>query len=238
MTGGGMKRPDTGSGEAGFTLIEVLAALALASLILVSLNLAMSGVRQSVDRARESLSSQAALSAAADIFAGDAARILKIRLRGSDAGAGYLFEGSARSMVYPMADRRGAARPGLYLVRLTVQETDGQTLLVRDRAPLTAGGEMDGEPGWTEPVTLLEGGFDIAFAYRAPGKGVRAWSETWSGAEAMPEQLRLTITDRATGRLRMPVLVQALRVDAEPECAAGGSGCGMASAAKPQEGKQ
>ena len=55
--------------------------------------------------------------------------------------------------------------------------------------------------------------------------GARGWSDGWSAAEAMPEQVRLTIGDRRTGRLRIPVLVQALQVDTEVDCAGPGRGC-------------
>jgi hypothetical protein len=44
----------------------------------------------------------------------------------------------------------------------------------------------------------------------------------------MPEQIRLTIEDSVTGRLRAPVIVQSLLVDAEVECAAVPAGCGDA----------
>ncbi len=44
----------------------------------------------------------------------------------------------------------------------------------------------------------------------------------------MPEQVRLTIEDQATGRLRVPVAVQSLLVDAEVECAADAARCGDA----------
>jgi len=53
--------------ESGFTLIEVLAALALASLVLVSLNLAMSAIERGVSKTQASLGRQSALGAAADI---------------------------------------------------------------------------------------------------------------------------------------------------------------------------
>ena len=73
-------------------------------------------------------------------------------------------------------------------------------------------------------MVLLEGPFDIAFAYRAQRSGARAWADGWSGAEAMPEQVRLTIADTGTDRLRIPVLVQSLQVDAEVDCASPAAG--------------
>jgi prepilin-type N-terminal cleavage/methylation domain-containing protein len=220
----------TGSagGQHGFTLVEVLAALAVASLILVSLNLASTSVRQAVGTTRQNLGSQAALSAAAGIFQKDAARIVKLRRPGEAETAAYVFEGSARQMVYPLSEQEGASQGGLYLVRLRALNAEGGAQLVRDRAPLLPGEAEDLERPWKDAVVLLEGPFDISFAYRAQRTGERAWNESWSAEGAMPEQVRLTIEDSATGRLRLPVIVQSLLVDAEAECAADPSRCGEA----------
>jgi hypothetical protein len=83
-------------------------------------------------------------------------------------------------------------------------------------------------------VTLLEGPFDISLAYRAPRTGNRLWSDSWPPGQAMPEQIRLTITDSLTGRLRVPIIVQALQIDAEVACAADATRCGGQSPAAAQ----
>jgi len=214
-------------GQNGFTLVEVLAALALASLVLVSLNLASSGVRQSVERTHRSLADQAALSAAIGIFQRDVQRIAKLR-RASGA-KGFMFEGNPRQVIYPASGHRGASQAGLYQVRLAVRDVKGGTQLIRDQMPMLPGGMAGEGQSWGDAVVLLEGPFDIGFSYRAPQTGGRAWQDSWSSTTAMPEQIRLTIEDRATGRLRVPVIVQPLQVDAEPECAADALRCGAAA---------
>ena len=212
----------SGESDAGFTLIEVLAALALSSLILVSLNLAMTTTRQGVEQTRQSMGSQAAISAAAHVVARDVARIARVRREGD---AGYLFEGSARQMIYPLAERQAAGAGNFFLVRLSVQDEGGLARLVRERAPFPPGEPPGPTASWGDAVVLLEGPFDISFAYRAQRTGERRWSETWPGTAGMPEQVRLTLEDRQTGRLRIPVLVQSLDIDAEVQCAADPSAC-------------
>lgn len=214
-----MKRRPPSRREAGFTLIEVLAGLVLASLILVSLNMAMSAVGKGTDRTRRSLGEQAEITAAVDIFSRDVARIAKIRRPAAPGEfAGYIFDGKSDSMVYPLREEAALSQPGLYLVRLSVRQKDGVATLLRERAPLPARGD-DSLPKWRDPVTLLSGPYDIAFAYRAQRSGERAWSDGWSASEAMPEQIRLTVTNRATDRLRVPGFVQSLAIDSEVDCA-------------------
>lgn len=222
--------------EAGFTLIEVLAGLVLASLILVSLNMAMSAVGKGTDHTRRSLGEQAELGSAVDIFGRDVARIAKIR-RPAKPGdfAGYVFDGRSDAIVYPLREEEGLTSPGLYLVRLSVQRKDGQTTLLRERAPLPAG-DTSALPQWRDGVALLTGPYDIEFAYRAQRSGQREWNGSWQAAETMPEQIRLTITNRATGRLRVPGFVQSLAIDSEVDCA--GNREARCGTAEPSEATQ
>ena len=226
-----MKPNLTSRCDAGFTLIEVLAGLVLASLILVSLNMAMSAVGKGTDRTRRSLGEQSEIGAAVDIFSRDVARIAKIRRPAPpDQFTGYVFDGGAYAMVYPLREQEALEEPGLYLVRLSVREKDGQATLLRERAPLPNGSNA-ALPQWRDPVVLLSGPFDIAFAYRAQRSGQREWSSSWKAAEVMPEQIRLTVTNNATGRLRVPGYVQSLAIDSEVDCAGNHEArCGTADA--------
>lgn len=218
--------PEEAGREAGFTLVEVLAALALASLIFVVLNQAMTTIERGVAASRGSLGDQDAVDAAARIFARDVARIAKIRRAGTGTQQGYLFEGTARQMIYPLAETEGLAAGGLYLVRLRLENARGEVQLIRERAPLLPGEELQVPGAWDDQVVLLEGRFDISFSYRAQNAGSRAWVDGWTGADAVPQQISLTIAEPGTGRLRIPVLVQSLLIDAEAQCAAAAVVCG------------
>jgi len=214
-----MRRAAARARQAGFTLIEVLAALVLASLVLVSLNMAMTAVGKGSDHTRRSLGEQSELGAAVDIFGRDVARISKIR-RPAKPGdfAGYVFDGRPDAIVYPLREEEGLTAPGLYLVRLSVKRKDGVSTLLRERAPLPAA-ETGALPQWRDPVVLLSGPYDVAFAYRAQRTGQREWNGSWQATETMPEQIRLTVTNRDTGRLRVPGFVQSLAIDSEVDCA-------------------
>lgn len=214
-----MRRASARPRQSGFTLVEVLAALVLSSLVLLSLNMAMSAVGKGSDHTRRSLGEQSELGAAIDIFSRDVARIAKIR-RPARPGdfAGYVFDGRTDSIIYPLREQEGLTEPGLYLVRLSVQRKNGTQTLLRERAPLAAA-DTGALPQWGDAVALLTGPYDIAFAYRAQRSGARDWSASWQASETMPEQIRLTITNRETDRLRVPGFVQALAIDSEVDCA-------------------
>lgn len=211
--------------QAGFTLIEVLAALAVSSLILVSLNLAMTTIRQGGDTARVRLANAATLSSAAQVFSNDVARIAMIRRNREDKAQGYVFDGGPQQIIYPLTEWTGVTRAGLYLVRLRVDTSTPLPQLIRERVPLLAGASPEGDQQWVDPVVLLEGDYDIAFAYRAPRNGGRDWKDVWPGAQMMPEQIQLTVMDRKTGRLAMPVLTQPLGINGEVQCASEGPEC-------------
>lgn len=211
--------------QAGFTLVEVLAALAVSSLILVSLNLAMTTIRQGSETARGRLSDTAALSTAVEVFSNDIARIAMIRRNEEDKAQGYVFDGGPQQIIYPLTEWTGVTRAGLYMVRLRVDTSTQMTQLIRERAPLPAGASLEGDQEWVDPVVLLEGDYDVSFAYRAPRSGGRDWKDIWPGSPLMPEQIRLTVTDRKTGRLAMPVFTQPLGINGEVQCAAEGPDC-------------
>jgi hypothetical protein len=134
-------------------------------------------------------------------------------------------------MTYPLAERQGAAQGNFFLVRLRVEDADGLTQLIRECAPIAPGEVPGAGARWGDAVVLLEGPFDIGLAYRAQRSGDRRWAGAWSGTQAMPEQVRLTLADRRTGRLRIPMLVQSLPIDAEVECAADPASCDVQSPA-------
>lgn len=225
-----MTRAGQHSRQAGFTLLEVLAALALASLILVSLNLAMRTIGLGVDRTRESLGQQQAIAAAVELFGRDVARIAKIRRPGGEEFEGYVFEGRPDEMVYVLREELGVAAPGLYAVRLSIRDGDGGRELVRERSPLALGSAGLTALEWRDPVVLLSGPYGMAFAYRAPRSGIRDWNGSWQAPRTMPGQVRLTIADAATGELRVPGFVQSLAIDSEIDCTAGSKPpCGEAA---------
>lgn len=214
-----MARSPSNSSQHGFTLIEIIVGLAVSSLILLSLNLVMGTINRGFEQTTKSIARQTGLTTALDVISADLARIERIREPGKENEKGaFLFEGRKQEIIFPLVERPGNNAAGLYLVRMWVRQGDNGQELVRDRAPLPLDAFNLANKNWDDEVVLMQGPFDIQFDYRAQRSGLRSWASSWNADDMMPEQVQITVTDVATQRLRIPVFVQSLAIEAETAC--------------------
>jgi general secretion pathway protein J len=212
----------------GFTLLEILVGLTVSSLILIGLSQAMTTIDRGFEQATESIGRQGTIATGLRIVAGDISRIQRV-LDVPEQPTRFLFEGTGNRATYVVAERPGNNRAGLYWVRLAVRDTEDGQELVRMRAPFVAA-DRDSAIAWRDEVVLLRGGMAIALSYRAPRAGLRSWAADWPAGDLMPGQIKIELTDLATGRLRVPVFVQTLKIGAEADCVtAAASGCTLQS---------
>jgi len=202
-----MRRGKTYDRQRGFTLVEVLAALAITSVVIAGTATLIHQVAFNFDRGAHSMDRAEALALASDRLAGDfgAARFV---VWPDDHTAA--FEGGPDKVSFISAAGVGAGLPGARaggeeLVTLSVEETDGVTRLVRRRAawpgPHVHFGDLD--PG--DSVVLVEGKLDAAFAFAALGQdGKLTWSDAWAEKPTLPRLVRLTVHDRDTGAELLP----------------------------------
>ena len=206
-------RTDHPDADSGFTLLEILVGLAISSLVMVGLSLSMKTINQGFDQATVSIGRQATISTGLYVIAGDISRIERA-IDDPDKPAQYLFLGNQSEAVYVLAERPGNNRAGLYWVRLLVRATKAGAELVRMRAPFIAGKNDIAAIEWTDEVVLLRGEISIQLSYRAPRLGLRQWASGWQTRNVLPTQIKIEVTDLKTGRLRVPVFVQTLKIDA------------------------
>lgn len=202
--------------NAGFTLIEIIVGLLVSSLVLVSINLAMTAINRSSLQAQMTIGRQASFATGLKVIADDLSRIERVP---DDMAAPTRFEfaGTASELRYVLAERPNNNRAGLYWVRLQIRDVPSGAELVRVRAPYAGNASS---PKWQDEVVLLSGQLDMGFAYRAANAGYRAWVSNWQPLNLLPGQIKLEIVDRDTGRLRLPVFVETLKIEAETACAA------------------
>ena len=216
----------------GFTILELLASLAIGSVVLAATAGLIRNVGGSFDLGARGAANVERLLLAVERLSGDfaAARFV---LRPMNKGGGALFVGEPARVLFVTAGR-SASGADEEVVSLEVQEAGDVARLVRRRAPWAGPlvGFEDVQPA--DPVVLLEGPLVIRFAFTdEPAAAGLSWSQTWS-APRLPRYVRLLLRDRGTGADLLPTAPFALRADAPAACAfPGANGTCIAPPASP-----
>jgi general secretion pathway protein J len=228
--------------EQGFTLIEMLAALAVGSVVIVAVAALVHNVALNFDRGTGLAGKADQLLLAVERMAADlgSARLVA---QSEGANAGAAFAGDASQVRFIAAGVAASGSGGEEVVSLTVEDGDDVSRLVRRRAPWL-GLRMPFESvALRDPVELIQGKIDIAFAFGTIGvDGGVTWSDDWRGHPLLPRLVRLTVRDRASGAELLPGTQFVLRAEAPLGCAqpSADAGCltgGPSQAATPEPAK-
>jgi prepilin-type N-terminal cleavage/methylation domain-containing protein len=227
---------------AGFSLIEVLAAMAIASAIIIATAGLIRDVASFFDRGARGASEAERLMLAVARLAGDfgAARFVPRR---TDDGAAIAFAAEAASSERParimfvgagvIAARSPATRaPDDELVSLTIEEDGELRRLVRRRAPWPGPRTRFEDVTPADPVVLLEGRFDMSFVFaRVTPDGAMTWYASWAGEAVLPRYVRLFVRDRASGADLLGEAAFMVRASAPAACARPGAATSCLTAA-------
>ena len=202
----------------GFTLFEVLAALAVASVIFIALGQLIENVALPFDHGTRRVAEGERLLLAADRLAVDfgSARFIVGK---NSAGRGAVFSGDPAKVVFVTA-ATVAAPQGEELVTLTIEQRDELTELVRRRAGWREPqGRFEDQPA-QDPVVLIDGRVDMVFAFaRLQPDGAVGWSDSWTGELGLPRFVRLLLRDRVSGSDLLAGSEFLVRADAPASCA-------------------
>jgi len=209
----------------GFTLIEVLAALAISSVIIVATVALIHTVARSFDRGTRGIDAADRLMQAVQRLSEDFGSA-RFALSRSDSAPALAFRAEAAAgdkparIVFVAGAASASGSPADEIVSLTIERHDDLMRLVRRRAPWT-GPDMDiGRVSVHDPVVLIEGDLDMSFLFGSlDSGGALVWSPTWIGQTTMPRFVRLMMHDRATGYSPVGEADFIVRVDAPPDCA-------------------
>jgi prepilin-type N-terminal cleavage/methylation domain-containing protein len=220
---------------AGFSLIEVLAALAIASALIIATAGLIRNVASFFDRGTRGASEAERLMLAVARLSTDfsAARFIA---RKTDEGAAVAFAAEQASTDKParvMFVGAGAiaSRSADELVSLTIEEDGELRRLVRRRTPWPGGRTRFEDVTPQDPVVLIEGKLDMSFVFgRVTPDGALSWYASWAGEWVLPRYVRLIVRDRATGADLLGEASFMVRANAPAACARPGSAASCLSA--------
>jgi general secretion pathway protein J len=195
--------------DAGFTLLEALAAIALMGLIVGALATVTAKWMPNWNRSQVRVHRNEQVAIALDRMVADlsaAEYVSPNRVNNVP-----LFRGAEFAIMFVRSAVGPNSRPGLEIVQIAETVDKSGPALVRTRAPfvpLATGDPLVDPIPFADPVVLLRAPFRIAFAYAGPDG---TWGNAWQQSGELPTAIRFDIRD-GEGR---PVVSTATRVHTE-----------------------
>jgi prepilin-type N-terminal cleavage/methylation domain-containing protein len=224
------------SGEQGFTLVEILPALAVASVIILATAALLHNLAVPFARGTSRVSNGERLVLAAERLATDigSARFIS---QAASAGATAAFLGKPGKVTFI----NGSAE----VVSLDVEAAGNATQIVRRRAAWPGQRTQLQSVALGDQVVLLAGGFDASFSFaRGAPDGSLTWVNSWVNEPALPRLVKLSLRDHVTGVdlfggtafvIHADAPAACARQDAAADCLAGSTDDGARSQRSPSQ---
>lgn len=200
---------------AGFTLVELLLAITLMSILLGLTYTGLRAATRSAERGEKILAVGGEMRAAHQFVRRQLNQMLPLPFAVEDRReqVRVVFEGDARHIQYvaPMPGYLGAGGPQVQLLEL-VNDNDGGVLQFSNS--LLQGFEQ-GRLFDRDPVILLKGVDSAGFEFlgRDQDGELSGWVSSWDQPEVLPVAVRLNLEFSAESALRWPDLVAGVRID-------------------------
>jgi general secretion pathway protein J len=182
------------NGTAGFTLIEAVAALAMTALVVGSLATMAAQWLPNWHAGFAELQNADLLNLGLERIAADVSQALYVS---ADSGSRRpVFDGGPASVTFVRSAIGPNAGHKLEVVRLARASDARVVTIVRSSAPFAPG--KPANAAFANPVVLVREPFAVSFSYAGPDK---VWRDTWSGADVLPEAVRISVRNSSSGRL-------------------------------------
>jgi general secretion pathway protein J len=201
------------TGQAGFTLIEVLMATLLMTVILAALATVTAQWLPNWNRGMARVQRAERLALGLERIAADLSVAEMIPING-DART-PLFEGSELAVTFVRTAVGPNARPGLEIVRFVEKADDQGLAMVRERAPFMPM-PTDAQIRFADQVVLIRQPFRVTFSYAGTDQ---VWQPNWRGQQQLPDQIRIAVRDAATGQVLAVSSAAIVHTNAPAECA-------------------
>ena len=203
-------------GEAGFSLFEALAAMALLAVLAAALATVTAQWLPNWRRGFARVQATEQLRLGVERIAADLAAAEYVTANSGTKRP--LFEGTELSAIFVRGALGPNTKPGLEIVRFAETSDEKGFALVRERAqftPLAANAGIVQLPLFSDPVVLVRAPFRIRFSYA--GKD-RVWRDNWRDALQLPDAVRVTVKDAATDRTLSASTAVRIHVNFPAEC--------------------
>jgi general secretion pathway protein J len=210
------RRDGNGSGNGGFTLMEMLIAIALMGIVLSALTTITAQWIPNWHRGFARVQRNEMLDVTLSRLVSDvgAAEFVTANRKATKP----LFEGGELSVTFVRSALGPNTRPSLEVVRIAPTADRAGSLLVRSRAPF-APTDPDAPQSlpavFADQVALLRAPYLVSFAY-ADRDGL--WHDRWVNEDDMPASVRFTIRDAVTKRSLAISTAAVVRVDTPVDC--------------------
>ncbi|MGY4474245.1 PulJ/GspJ family protein [Bradyrhizobium sp. USDA 3364] len=230
-------RTATRTHERGFTLIEMIVALALMGLLLSALAGITGEWLPSWNRGLDRIQRSELIGIALERIGADLAAAEFVAANRDTHKP--LFDGSELSVTFVRTSVGPNAGPGLDVVRLGEIRDRGEFVTVRSQArftPLADGVSLSEQVHLGSPVVLLRAPYRLSFAYAGAD---RQWKSAWKEADRLPAMIRLTVRDAASQRVLSVSTIAPLHVQIPSDCTKPDGNCGDKSSSNsaPDPGK-
>lgn len=204
--------PDPRSGEAGFTLIEMLVATIMMVFILTALATVTAQWLPNWNYGMARVERDERLAFSLNRVVGDLS-VAEFVAINAKAKAAY-FNGDELGVTFVRTAIGPSAPPGLEIVRYHEVADVGGPTLVRDHAPFVP---MDAstQVRLLDPTVLLGAPYRVTFSYAGPDN---VWQPYWRGAALLPTRIQITVRDGATQRKLAVSTAALVHVDTPAEC--------------------
>jgi len=206
-------RRSAASGEAGFTLIEILTATLLMTVILAALATVTAQWLPNWNRGMARVQRAERLSIGLERALADLSVAEMIPMNGDNKKP--LFDGSELSVTMVRTAVGPNTRPGLEIIRLIEKADDQGLALVRERASFNPM-PSDAQIRFADQVVLIRAPFRVTFSYAGLDQ---VWQSNWRDQMQLPSMIRVTVRDSATGQVLNVSSAAIVHVNAPAECA-------------------